>query len=183
MQSNNEMRTPGLEPGWVAPPAPKADFAPRAEGRQREAAPLDPAGNRSIPLETTTATTTALGPLQRALREAGLPVEVAALQHLEDLARKAFKIADDRVVTPKEFRKAARLHRRLVENPRQLSKVREGLTVRQAKAVLMREHGITTGRQWKNWKRRQARVLRAAQARAQRATQTRPVQEEGRTDA
>jgi hypothetical protein len=116
--------------------------------------------SRPISAGAATNLATARGPLERACRDAGLPVEVSTLMHLEELARKAFGIVG-RDVTPAEFRRAARLHRKIAENWRRIAAPKEGLSVRQAKRQLMAEHGLTSGRQWKHWKREQQRAMRA----------------------
>lgn len=102
-----------------------------------------------------------MGPMQKALRDAGLPIEVASVLHLEQLARKAYRIPETADVTPAEFRKAARLHRKMVENPRRWAKSRPGQTKHAAKRTLREGHGLTSGRQWRKWKKQQQRAMRA----------------------
>jgi hypothetical protein len=158
------MRTPGLEPGWVAPPAPKADSLPLSEAAPNDGTTLDDAGHRPETPGTTTATTTARGPLEKACRDAGLPPTADSLMYLEQLAQRA-GLTGRHAVTPAMLRKAARLHRKMVENPRRFGSSRPedgSMSRRQGKQQLAEEHGLTSGRQWKRWKKEQQRILRAS---------------------
>lgn len=109
------------------------------------------------------------GPLQKALRDAGLPYTKEALDYLEKFARsmglgtyQTAKGPMQRKLSPEDFRRAARGYRkararsaRVVEAP-ELSKTA-------AKRMLMAAKGITSGRQWKKWKKAQ-RAQEAADA-------------------
>lgn len=121
----------------------------------------DVAGSRPVSAGAATDLATARGPLERACRTAGLPLEAGSLMYLEDLARKAFDRPTPFDITPKHILRAARLHRKMRDNPRRAVAVPTGMTVRQAKKQLMREHGLTSGRQWERWKKAQQRVMRA----------------------
>lgn len=99
------------------------------------------------------------GPLQKACRDAGLPYSAQTLQYLEDVAVRA-KLSDGMTTTPKQLRQAARLHRKVAANPTRWAPDVQ-LTHSAAKKQVMAANGITSGRQWKKWKKQQQRELRA----------------------
>jgi len=101
------------------------------------------------------------GPLQKCLREAGLPLTARALEALETIARQwAF------TPTIKDMRRAARLYRKASENPKRLHKAHPTepeMTKARAEKVLRTAHGLKSGRQWTKWKKAQRRLMKANQ--------------------
>ena len=97
------------------------------------------------------------GPLQLALRDAGLPETPESLMVLETIALKAKLVLPGKAVSIKAFRRAARIYRKVAANPRYVAEVAE-LSRTAAKKALMTAHGISTGRQWAKWKKLQRRA-------------------------
>jgi len=109
----------------------------------------------SAPVATDLATVR--GPLQLALRDAGLPETPESLMVLETIALKAKLGLPGEAVSLKAFRRAARLYRKLATNPRRVPTVPE-MSRTAAKKAIQRAMGIPTGRQWKKWKKLQRRA-------------------------
>ena len=97
------------------------------------------------------------GPLQLALRDAGLPETPESLMVLETIALKAKLVLPGHPVSLKAFRRAARLYRKIATNPRRATDAPE-LSRSAAKKALMKAQSIPTGRQWKKWKKLQRRA-------------------------
>ena len=107
------------------------------------------------------------GPLELACRDAGLPPCAESLQRLEDVALQAGLVKAGQTVTPADLRRAARLYRKVMANQKQVvphfGQGTGDLTKRQARKLLAKEHGLTSGRQWKAWKKAQRRTQRTLQ--------------------
>lgn len=96
------------------------------------------------------------GPLQLALRDAGLPETPESLMVLETIALKAKLVLPGEAVSLKAFRRAARLFRKFETRPRGVPVPEMSRSA--AKKTLQRAMGIPTGRQWKKWKKLQRRA-------------------------
>ena len=106
------------------------------------------------------------GPMQRALREAGLPATLASFQLLANYARQWKLVPMGQSMTPKLFLRAARVYRQVIERHARAVAFPTGMTKSKAKKLLVNEHKLGSGRQWKKWRKQQMREQRAAQREA-----------------
>ena len=87
--------------------------------------------------------------------------------YLEALAHRLNLVPKGQPVTRLALRQAARYHRKLLQSGDRRVAADTKMSRTQARKVVKAAHGIETGRQWRIFKKRQQRALRAEQRAAQ----------------
>lgn len=103
------------------------------------------------------------GPLQKACRDAGLPFHPDSLMYLEALAHRLNLVPKGKEVTRLALRQAARHHRKILQSGARRVAADAKMSRTQARKIVKAAHGIETGRQWRIFKKREQRALRAEQ--------------------